>query len=119
MPTYAPYAAAVTPTPAANHLALAWRYDFRFMPRPSHFEMSVSRAAAESACFAIPGSGCCSASRRSQVQYTGDNLIAEPLVSLTHAITIDRPARNVWPWLSQMGAGSRAGWYSYDVLDNS
>ena len=59
-----------------------------------------------------------SASRRSQVQYTGDNLIAEPLVSLTHAITIDRPARDVWPWLTQMGAGSRAGWYSYDVLDN-
>jgi hypothetical protein len=24
----------------------------------------------------------------------------------------------VWPWLAQMGAGSRAGWYSYDVLDN-
>ena len=48
----------------------------------------------------------------------GDHLIAEPLASLTHAITIDRPARDVWPWLTQMGAGSRAGWYSYDVLDN-
>lgn len=48
----------------------------------------------------------------------GDNLIAEPLASLTHAITIDRPARDVWPWLTQMGAGSRAGWYSYDMLDN-
>ena len=24
----------------------------------------------------------------------------------------------VWPWLVQMGAGSRAGWYSYDFLDN-
>lgn len=48
----------------------------------------------------------------------GDNLIAEPLASLTHAITIDRPASEVWPWLAQMGAGSRAGWYSYDVLDN-
>src|SRR4029079_10194778 len=23
-----------------------------------------------------------------------------------------------WPWLAQMGAGSRAGWYSYDCLDN-
>jgi hypothetical protein len=48
----------------------------------------------------------------------GDNLIAEPLASLTHAITIHRAARDVWPWLAQMGAGSRAGWYSYDVLDN-
>ena len=40
MPTYAPYAAAITPTPAANHLALARRYDFWFMPRPYHFDMS-------------------------------------------------------------------------------
>jgi hypothetical protein len=37
---------------------------------------------------------------------------------LTHAITIDGPPAAVWPWLVQMGAGSRAGWYSYDVLDN-
>jgi hypothetical protein len=48
----------------------------------------------------------------------GDNLIAEPLASLTHAITIQRTAQDVWPWLAQMGAGSRAGWYSYDLLDN-
>ncbi len=48
----------------------------------------------------------------------GDRLIPEPLDSLTHAITIHRPARDVWPWLAQMGAGSRAGWYSYDRLDN-
>jgi hypothetical protein len=48
----------------------------------------------------------------------GDELIPIPVGSLTHAITIDRPAREVWPWLAQMGAGSRAGWYSYDFLDN-
>jgi hypothetical protein len=48
----------------------------------------------------------------------GDNLIARPLASLTHAITIQRTAQDVWPWLAQMGAGSRAGWYSYDLLDN-
>jgi hypothetical protein len=29
-----------------------------------------------------------------------------------------RPRHEVWPWLVQMGAGSRAGWYSYDFLDN-
>jgi hypothetical protein len=45
-------------------------------------------------------------------------LIATPIGSLTHAITIGRPAREVWPWLVQMGAGSRAGWYSYDFIDN-
>jgi len=47
----------------------------------------------------------------------GDDLIPEPLGTLTHAITIHRGAPAVWPWLVQMGAG-RAGWYSYDALDN-
>lgn len=48
----------------------------------------------------------------------GDDLIAEPLSTVTHAITIDGGASEVWPWLAQMGAGARAGWYSYDLLDN-
>jgi hypothetical protein len=48
----------------------------------------------------------------------GDELIKEPIVSLDHAITIRRPRHDVWPWLAQMGAGSRAGWYSYDLFDN-
>ncbi|HTJ26456.1 MAG TPA: hypothetical protein VMA36_09830 [Candidatus Limnocylindria bacterium] len=47
----------------------------------------------------------------------GDELISDPLASLTHAVTIERPPRAVWPWLAQMGAG-RAGWYSYDAFDN-
>jgi hypothetical protein len=38
--------------------------------------------------------------------------------SLTQAITIHRLPHDVWPWIAQMGAGSRAGWYSYDILDN-
>ena len=48
----------------------------------------------------------------------GDELIPTAIGSLTHAITIPRPPRDVWPWLAQMGAGRRAGWYSYDTLDN-
>ena len=48
----------------------------------------------------------------------GDPFISKPLATLTHAITIGCPPRAVWPWLIQMGAGSRAGWYSYDVVDN-
>ena len=48
----------------------------------------------------------------------GDDLIGEPLGTLTHAITIDGAPQAVWPWLVQMGAGDRAGWYSYDALDN-
>src|SRR4051812_5917010 len=48
----------------------------------------------------------------------GDELIAEAIGSFTHGVTIDRPPGDVWPWLVQMGAGTRAGWYSYDFLDN-
>ncbi|HEU5303561.1 MAG TPA: hypothetical protein VFU40_02850, partial [Gemmatimonadales bacterium] len=47
----------------------------------------------------------------------GDELLPRPLGSTTHAITIRRPRAEVWPWLAQMGAG-RAGWYSYDFIDN-
>ena len=47
----------------------------------------------------------------------GDDLIANPLETLTHAVTIHAAPRDVWPWLAQMGAG-RGGWYSYDVFDN-
>ncbi len=48
----------------------------------------------------------------------GDNRIPHAIDTLTHATTIRRGPRDVWPWLVQMGAGSRAGWYSYDWLDN-
>jgi hypothetical protein len=47
----------------------------------------------------------------------GDELIPDPLGSVNHAITIHRPAHDVWPWLAQMGAG-RAGWFTYDFIDN-
>ncbi len=47
----------------------------------------------------------------------GDDLIPQPLGSVNHAITIQRPAHEVWPWLAQMGSG-RAGWYAYDFIDN-
>lgn len=48
----------------------------------------------------------------------GDDLIPEPIGSLTNATTIGRPRQDVWPWIVQMGAGRRAGWYSYDFIDN-
>ncbi len=48
----------------------------------------------------------------------GDERIPQPIDTLTHGVTIRRAPRDVWPWLIQMGAGSRGGWYSYDRLDN-
>jgi len=48
----------------------------------------------------------------------GDSLIAHPAQTLTYAITVACPPHEVWPWLAQMGSGNRAGWYSYDRIDN-
>jgi len=47
----------------------------------------------------------------------GDEMIRHAAGSLTHAITVHCNRRELWPWLIQMGA-DRAGWYSYDMLDN-
>ena len=47
----------------------------------------------------------------------GDEMIRHAAGSLTHAITVHCNRRELWPWLVQMGA-DRAGWYSYDILDN-
>lgn len=47
----------------------------------------------------------------------GDEMIRHAAGSLTHAITVHCNRRELWPWIVQMGA-DRAGWYSYDILDN-
>ncbi len=49
-------------------------------------------------------------------QMPGDDLIPDA-GRATHAITIDADAEVIWPWLVQLGFG-RAGWYSYDWIDN-
>ena len=48
--------------------------------------------------------------------YPGDDLFGHAEVT-TRAITIDARAADIWPWIVQMGYG-RAGWYSFDLLDN-
>jgi hypothetical protein len=47
----------------------------------------------------------------------GDERVPDPDVLSTHAITIDAPADEVWPWLVQIGQG-RGGFYSYTWLEN-
>ena len=56
-------------------------------------------------------------SREHLLALPGDEMIRHAADSLTHAITVRCNRRELWPWLIQMGA-DRAGWYSYDVLDN-
>ena len=47
----------------------------------------------------------------------GDDQVPHPMLQATRAVTIRASAAEVWPWLIQMGY-RRAGWYSYDILDN-
>lgn len=47
----------------------------------------------------------------------GDDLLPHKKTKMTIATTIHAPAAQVWPWLIQIGC-QRAGWYSYDLLDN-
>jgi proline iminopeptidase len=47
----------------------------------------------------------------------GDDVLPVGATTSTMGTTIDAPPAAVWPWLVQMGCG-RAGWYSYDLLDN-
>jgi hypothetical protein len=49
--------------------------------------------------------------------YAGDTLIPDPDGGATMAMTLPAPPEETWRWLVQMG-GERAGWYSWDWLDN-
>ena len=48
----------------------------------------------------------------------GDELLEDADGASTRAITIDAPARFVWPWLAQMGPAPRGGAYTYDWIEN-
>ena len=47
----------------------------------------------------------------------GDDLIPNPDLVATRAITVHTAADQVWPWIAQLGQG-RGGFYSYDALEN-
>jgi hypothetical protein len=47
----------------------------------------------------------------------GDDIVSKPSFNATRAVTINALAENIYPWIVQMGV-NRAGWYSYDLLDN-
>jgi hypothetical protein len=47
----------------------------------------------------------------------GDEMVQHPHFNFTRAITIHARPEEIWPWVVQIGYG-RAGWYSYDLLDN-
>ena len=47
----------------------------------------------------------------------GDEILRDPGLVATRAITIEAPPEEVWRWVVQMGA-DRGGFYSYDRLEN-
>jgi hypothetical protein len=47
----------------------------------------------------------------------GDDLLPNPDLMATWAITVHTSADQVWPWIAQLGQG-RGGFYSYDALEN-
>lgn len=47
----------------------------------------------------------------------GDELVRDPELGYTRAVTIDAPPEAVWPWLAQIGQG-RGGFYSFDTVEN-
>ena len=50
-------------------------------------------------------------------QMPGDELMPDPDMQTTRAITIEAPPGAIWPWLVQMGSG-RGGAYTYDWIEN-
>ena len=47
----------------------------------------------------------------------GDDVVPHPKHEATHAITINAPIADVWPWLVQIGQ-NKGGFYSYYWLEN-
>lgn len=47
----------------------------------------------------------------------GDEIVKRPVMNATRAVTVRARPEEIWPWIQQIGFG-RAGWYSYDLLDN-
>jgi hypothetical protein len=47
----------------------------------------------------------------------GDEVVPDPGLQQTHAITVDVPPQDVWGWVAQLGQ-DRAGFYSHRRLEN-
>jgi hypothetical protein len=80
--------------------------------------IAIGGAAAAYICFARPRQLRWGATdQESDGSFPGDDLIANPDLTATRAITVHTSADQVWPWIAQLGQG-RGGFYSYDVLEN-
>lgn len=46
-----------------------------------------------------------------------DDLVPNPSLKSTMAVTVHAPAGAIWPWIAQIGAPPRAGFYSYTFVE--
>ena len=51
-------------------------------------------------------------------QMPGDDILEQPTFIATRAVSIKASPAEIWPWIIQIGY-QRAGFYSYDRLDNA
>lgn len=56
-------------------------------------------------------------SEEARMPLPGDEIVPDPGLQTTHAVTIAAPIAGVWPWLAQIGQ-DRGGFYSYEWLEN-
>jgi len=86
----------------------------------NNFLMAVAGAATATALYALvirPWMLAWGTSRDEAAHLLpGDELLPEPQIHATHAITVQAPPSAVWPWLVQLGQG-RGGFYSYDWIE--
>jgi hypothetical protein len=47
----------------------------------------------------------------------GDELVADPSMNATRAVSVQASPEDIWPWIVQMGY-KRGGFYSFDYFDN-
>lgn len=57
-----------------------------------------------------------STSKERAAAMTGDDLVCRPQMRTDHAVTINAPPAEVWPWLTQMG-WHLGGWYTPPWVD--
>ena len=75
----------------------------------------VGAAVAEAALIQL-GRSYGSTSAERQLALPGDDIVPDPKVVTDHAITIDAPPADVWPWLVQVG-WRRGAWYTPRWVD--
>lgn len=51
--------------------------------------------------------------------FPGDELVPAPSWGWTHAVEIDAPVAEVWPWVAQIGADSVTSWTAMPPMEGS